>query len=126
MQTLQLLHDHAHILTALGDLDAGDLLQTQGIGQGVGMGTDAADALHQRDGLDEVFLHGQLLDAAVVIADEYLGGLDLLALGIEPCVDRLLQRGMIGPDGDDIAHFASSLPCILSISSFMGVTRIWP
>ena len=125
VETLQLGGDDADILAALGHLDAVDGLHGHGIGQGVGVGADAAHALHQHQSLDGVALGGQLLDAAVVIAHKDLRVLDDLALGIEFGVDRLLQCGMIGADGNNIAHLLSPLP-LRSSSSLMGMTMIWP
>ena len=107
VEPLQLRHDHPDILASLGDLRLGDALQSQGVGQGVGVRADAAHPLHQNDGLDEVPLHRKLFDTSVVIADEDLGVGDLLTGGIESGVDRLLQRGMVRADGDDIAHINS-------------------
>ena len=125
VQTLQLRHNHADILAALGHIHAGNGLHRLGIVERMGVGADTAHTLHQDDGLNEIALRGQLFDAAVVIADGNLGVGDHLTVGNELCVDRLLQRGMVRADGDDITH-ACLPPCALSMSSFMGVTRIWP
>ena len=104
VQTLQFCGDHADILASLGHIHAVDGLHGHGIGECMGVGADAADPLHQHQGLDGVSLGGQLFNAAMVISDEYLGLPDHLALGIELCVYRLLQGGMVGSDGNDIAH----------------------
>ena len=104
VQTLQLCGDHADILASLGHIHAVDGLHGHGISKRVGVGADTADPLHQHQGLDGVSLGGQLFNAAMVISDEYLGLLDHLALGIELGVYRLLQGGMVGSDGNDIAH----------------------
>ncbi len=70
----------------------------------MGVGADAAHALDQHQGLDGVALGAELFDAAVVVADEDLRILDDFALGVELGMNGLLQRGMVGADGNDIAH----------------------
>ena len=96
------------------------------------MRTDAADTLHQDQSLDGVALGGQLLNAAVVVADENLGVLDHFTLGIELGMNRLFQRRMVGADGNNIAHAFTSPSgdgpptAFFSTSSFRGVTMIWP
>ncbi len=125
VQTLQLRGNDADVLAALRHLGAVDGLHAHGVGEGVGVGADAAHALHQHQGLDGVALGGELLNAAVVVADEAFRVLDDLALGVELGVDRLLQCGMVRSDGDDIAHFPASF-VFFSTSSLSGVTMIWP
>ena len=104
MDTLQLRDNHTDILAALGHLHAGDVLDTHRVGHGVGVRTDAAHALHQNVGLDEVALLGQLLNAAVVITNKHLGIGDLFAVYGETSVDRLFQRGMVRSDRNGITH----------------------
>ena len=132
MQPLELGGDNADILAALRHLELVDALDGHGVGEGVGVRTDSADALDQHDGLYRVALGAELFDAAVVIADEDLGVLYDLALGVELGVYRLLQRGMVGPYGNDIAHssltsfFSPSSSSRLSTSSESGVTSMCP
>ena len=125
VQPLQLGGDDADILASLGHLHAVDVLHAHGVGKGVGVGADAADPLHQDQGLDGVALRGQLLNAPVVVAHENLGILDHFPLGIELGVDRLFQGRMVGADGNNIAHFPSP-PRFFSTSSLRGMTMIWP
>ena len=107
VQTLQLLGDDTDVLASLRHLDAVDRFHAHGVGERVGVGADAADAFHQHQGLDGVALGGELLNAAVVVAYENLRVLDDLAFGVELCVYGLFQRGMVGPDGDNVAHLIS-------------------
>ena len=123
VQSLQLRGDDADILASLGHLHAVDVLHAHGVGKGVGVRADAADPLHQHQGLDGVALGGQLLNAPVVVAHKDLGILDHFALGIELGVDRLFQGRMVGADGNNIAHFPSP-PRFFSTSSLRGVTMI--
>ena len=125
VQPLQLRGDDADILAALRHLNAVDVLHAHGVGQCMGVGADTADALDQNKSLDGVALGGELLYAAVVIADKDLRVLDDLALGIELCVYRLLKRGMVRADGDNVAHFVPS-SMFFCLSSESGMTIIWP
>ena len=90
VQPLQLRRDDADVLAALRDLYLIQALDRHGVGEGVGMRTDAAYALHQHQGLDGVALRGQLFYAAVVVADHDLRVLYDLALCIQLCVNGLL------------------------------------
>ena len=125
MKPLKLGSDDADVLAALRHLYAVYVLDAHCVGKGVGMGTDAADALDQHEGLYRVALSGELFDAAVVVADKYIRVADDLALGIELCVYRLLQRGVVGAYGDYVAHCCSSFR-FLSTSSLSGMTSICP
>ena len=125
VQPLQLRGYDADILAALRHLNAVDALHAHGIGQCMGVGADTADALDQNESLDGVALGGELLYAAMVIADKDLRVLDDLALGIELCVYRLLKRGMVRADGDNVAHFVPS-SMFFCRSSESGMTIIWP
>ena len=109
VQALKLGGNNADILAAFGHLNTVDLLDAHGVGQGVGVGTDAAHALDQDQGLDGVALGGELFDAAVVIAHKDLRVLDEFTLGVELCVDGLLQCGMVGADRNDITHLIPPL-----------------
>lgn len=83
-----------------GHLHAVYALHGHGVGEGVRVRADAADALHQHQRLDGVALRGQLLYAAVVVADEHLGVLYDLALGVELGVHRAPpSAGWYGPIG---------------------------
>ena len=126
VQTLQLRGDDTDVGASLRHLQAVDLLNAQGIGQRVGVGADAAHTLHQYQGLDRVALGAELLDAAVVVAHEYLGVLDDLAFGVELGMDRLLQGGMVRSDGENIAHYSAASSLFFLRSSLKGVTMIWP
>ena len=126
VQPLQLRGDDAEIGASLGDLDLVDLLDGHRVGKGVGVRANAAHTLDQHEGLDRVALGRELFDAAVVVADEDLGVLDDLTLGVELGVYRLLQRGMIRSDGKDVAHVSSASSLFSRRSSLKGVTMIWP
>ena len=126
METLELRGDDADIGASLRDLQAVDLLDAQGIGQRVGVGADAAHALDQNQRLDRVALGAELFDTAVIIAYKHLGVLDDLAFGIELCVDRLLQCGMVRADGENVAHCCPASSLFFLRSSLKGVTMIWP
>ena len=64
------------------------------------VGADAADALDQVDVLDPGLLLGQLLQAAVVVAEPDVGVADDLALDGHAQADRLLEGRVLGADGD--------------------------
>ena len=104
VNALQLLDDDPDVLAPLGHFHAGDVLNAQRVGQGVGVGTDAAYPLHQHQGLDKVALLGQPLNAPVVVAHKDLGVGDALAVHGETGVNGLLQSGMVGADGNGITH----------------------
>ena len=123
MQALKLGGDDADVLTALRHLYAVYALDAHRVGKGVRVGTDAADAFDQHEGLYRVALGCELFYAAVVIADKHIRVADDLALGIELRVYRLLQRGMVRAYGNYIAHYCSSFR-FLSTSSFSGMTSI--
>ena len=125
MKPLKLGSDDADVLAALRHLYAVYVLDAHCVGKGVGMGTDAADAFDQHEGLYRVALGCELFYAAVVIADKHIRVADDLALGIELRVYRLLQRGMVRAYGNYIAHYCSSFR-FLSTSSFSGMTSICP
>ena len=125
MQALKLGGDDADVLTALRHLYAVYALDAHRVGKGVRVGTDAADAFDQHEGLYRVALGCELFYAAVVIADKHIRVADDLALGIELRVYRLLQRGMVRAYGNYIAHYCSSFR-FLSTSSLSGMTSICP
>ena len=91
VQSLELRDDHADVLASLRHLHAADALQSQCVAERMRMRADAADALYEDHGLDEVHVLRQLLDAAVVVSDEYLRVRDLLTVCDETGMDRLLQ-----------------------------------
>ena len=104
VDALKLLDDIPDVLRPAGDLNAGDVLDAAAVGPGVGVRADAADALHQRNGLDEIALLAQLFNAAVVVADKNLGIGDALAVHDQLGMDGLLKRGMVGADGNCVTH----------------------
>ena len=125
MEALKLCSDYTQILAALGNFNAVDVLNAHCVSKGMGVGADAADALNQNQSLDSVALGGKLFDTAVVIANKNVGFLDVFALGIELCVYGLFQRGMVRPDGNDIAHMSPPpLYSFFSLSSLRGMTMI--
>ena len=126
VQSLKLGGDHADIGAPLRDLHLVDLLHGQRVGKGVGVRADAAHTLHQHQRLDRVAFRGELFDAAVVVADEHLGVLDDLSVGVELGVNRLLQGGMVRSDGKDVAHASGASSLFSRRSSLKGVTMIWP
>ena len=127
MKTFQLRDDDADVLAALRDFESRDLFEREGIGERMGMRADAADAFDHDERLDEVFLGREFFDAAMVVADKDFRIGDRLAVRVETGVDRFFERGMVRPDRYDIAHSVPSFrPCAFSISSFIGVTMMWP
>jgi hypothetical protein len=82
-------------------------------------GSDAADALQEVQVLDVVAALGGLFDPAVDVAQAHGGVLDRLAVDRELKMARLLERGVLRPDGDDEA-----LALGVSIFSMGWVMRI--
>jgi len=111
VDALQLGHDQADDLRPLRRLDGGQLLHAQAVGHGVGVGADAADALQQVHVLHPVAALHALLDAAVDVAQPHGGVGHGLAVHGELKVARLLEGGVLRPDGDDepLAFFGDNL-----------------
>jgi len=63
------------------------------------VGADAADAFHEEEVLDVAPALGQLLDAAVVVAEAQVGVDDDFAVDFEAERGRFLQGGCWGPTG---------------------------
>jgi hypothetical protein len=55
------------------------------------MRADAADTLYQDQRLNEVSLHAELLNTAVVVSDEYFRIADELAVSDQSRMDRFFQ-----------------------------------
>ena len=104
MNPLQFLCDHADILPALRYLDARYIFNAQAVCQRMGMRADAAHPLHQRDRLNKIPLLTELFNAAVIVSDKDLCIRNALAVHDQSRVNRLLQRGMIWSDRNDVTH----------------------
>jgi hypothetical protein len=107
VEPLELRHDGANILRARRRREACEALHGAAKGEGVDVGADAADALHQRDDLNVVARFGQVLDAAKVEADVQLSVDDGFAFADQIELVGLFESGMIGAHGDFVAHFFS-------------------
>ena len=73
VDALELGDEVAEVEAAPGRLDLHELLDALDEAGGVGVGADAADALGQVDVLDPGLFLGQLLHAAVVVAEADVG-----------------------------------------------------
>ena len=116
VQPLQLRHDDANVLRARRRREAGKPLHRLAKSEGVNVGADAADPLHQRDDLNVVAGFGQMLDAAEVEADMQLGVDYGLAFADHVQLVGFFQRRMIGTHGNLVAHFFSSRRFTPSVS----------
>ena len=108
VQALKLGHDDADVLRARRRGLAGQAFHGLAKGEGVDVGADAADALHQRDDLDVVAGLGQVLDAAEVEADMQLGVDDGFAFADHVELVGFFEGRMVGAHGDFVAHFLTS------------------
>jgi hypothetical protein len=104
VQAFEFRHDDPHILSAGGNLNPSDLLQGHAKGHGMHIGTDAAHALHESNGLGDVLALGQPLDAAEVEADFQRSADDMFALAVQLNLVGLLKSEVIGTNGNAIAH----------------------
>jgi hypothetical protein len=109
VQALQLRHDDANVLRARRRREAGQLLHGLAKREGVDVGADAADALHQRDDLNVVARFGQVLDAAEVEADMQLGVADGFAFADHVQLVGFFERRVVRAHGDFVAHFLTPL-----------------
>jgi hypothetical protein len=72
----------------------------------MGVRTDTADPLKEREDPDEIPLFGRLFKAPVVIGDVKLEAHDLFPVSNNPEVDRFLERRMMRADGNyHFGHF---------------------
>ena len=93
------------------------------------MRADAADTLHQCDGLDEIALLAEFFDSPIVVTDENLAVLDLLAFDKEPCMNRLFKGRMIRPNRNGIApinlvEIRNNAACMTSLRSVLSTCNM--
>ena len=108
VQALKLGHDDANVLGARGRDLAGEAFHGLAKREGVDIGADAADTLHESDDLDIVAGLGEVLDAAEVEADMQLGVDDGFAFADHVELVRFFEGRMVGAHGDFVAHFLTS------------------
>ena len=98
---LQAGHELADGLGPRGRQDLGKLLDTVHVGVGVAVGADAAHPLRQVEVLGVVLLLAGPLDPPVNVPQADRGARHQLAVHGELEVARLLQGGVLRPDGND-------------------------
>ena len=103
---LELGDEIAQVDAPPGRLDFEKFLGALDEAGGVGMRADPADPLAQVDVLDPGFFLGQLLHAAVIVAETEVGVLDDLAFDRQADGNRFLEGRVLGTDGDLEFHFS--------------------
>jgi len=97
----ELIHQDADILRALGDLEAEEFFDRQGVGGVVGHRTEIVDAVGERRDLGVELGLGGLLNARVEIADVGGEGDDGLAVDLEDQAQDAVGRGMLRAHVED-------------------------
>ena len=108
MQALKLCHDDANVLRARRRRLSGQSFHGLAKSEGVDVGADAADALHERNDLNVVASLGQVLDAAKVETDMQLGVNYGFAFADQVQLIGFFECRMVRPHGDFVAHFLTS------------------
>jgi len=108
---LQLAHDHANILSALGHLDPGQLLQRQGIRQIGGHRRQVVEPVGEDDVLEVGARLAELLDRAVQVAHHGARGDDSLAVEREDEAEHAVGAGVLRPhvDGEQLPFLRALL-----------------